>query len=111
MTIGDEMELPDFLEEYRGLMQYKGHRICLHDVIRYFKNGFSAEMIQEALPTLTLLRIYKSLSFYLENTGEIDAHIADLDAETAEMAKAPRLGPSLSELRRRLDAQRLAEAS
>jgi uncharacterized protein (DUF433 family) len=100
--------LPEFLEDNGGLMQYKGHRICLHDVIRYYNNGFSAEMIHEALPTLSLLLIYKSLAFYLENSAEIDAYVARLDAETDELAKQHRQGPTLAELRRRMEAKRRA---
>ena len=106
------MTLPDFLkDDGYGYIHLTGHRIGLHHVIRHYREGYSPEMLWEQFPTLSLALIHKTIAFYLENREEVDDYIAKEEAEFDRQAAAAPKGPSLAELRRRLEAKRRAEAT
>lgn len=94
------MELPDFLSRTeKGGIRITGHRIDLYHIMLLYEEGFSAEMIHLDYPTLPLALIYKVMAFYLENKAEVDAYVAEVDAESKRrMAAAPRT-PTVEELR------------
>jgi uncharacterized protein (DUF433 family) len=79
------MRLPDFLtQDSGGYTNVTGRRVGLHDVVFFYKQGYSAEMLQVAFPTVPLALIHKILAFYLENQAEVDASLA---ADEAEMER------------------------
>ncbi|MFI5379049.1 MAG: DUF433 domain-containing protein [Tepidisphaerales bacterium] len=101
------MVLPDFLtRDPDGFIHLTGHRIGLQDVARLYREGHSPEMIAIMFPSLTLAQIHKTIGHYLENQAEVDALIAGNDAEIARAKAGNPPGPSMSELRRRLEAMR-----
>ena len=104
------MNLPDFLvDSPDGEIRLTGHRISLLHVVDRYNEGMTAEGIVVEYPTLSLAHIHKTLAFYLENQAEVDAYVAKERAEIdRQMAASPRV-PSLVELRKRLEARRLAE--
>ena len=93
------MELPDFLSRTeKGGIRITGHRIDLYHIMLLYEEGFSAEMIHLDYPTLPLALIYKVMAFYLENKAEVDAYVAEVDAQSKRrMAAAPRT-PTVEEL-------------
>ena len=63
-----DMDLPEFLQtDESGLIRLTGHRIGLEDVVHFFNEGSSPEMIVGQFPTVPLPLIYKVIAFYLEN--------------------------------------------
>jgi len=105
------MQLPDFLTaDDGGYIQARGHRIGLNQVVRLYQDGYSPEMISEYYPTLPLALIHKIIAFYLENTAEVDAYVAEHDREMERQMSQPQTTPTLAELRKRLDAKRRADA-
>lgn len=98
--------LPDFLVDHPdGEVRFVGSRIALYHVVDSFNRGYSPELILGEFPSLNLLTIYKAVVFYLENRQLIDAYMAEIDAEVKKtIADLPR-GPSLAELRRRMEAR------
>jgi uncharacterized protein (DUF433 family) len=105
------MTLPDFLtQDPDGYIHVTGHRIGLQDLVYYYNQGFSPEMLQEAFPTLSLAVIHKVLGFYLEQQAEADAYVAGCEAEMERQRAAAPRGPDLTELRRRLKAKQSAGA-
>ena len=106
------MKLPDFLEsEKYGTIRLKGHRIGLHDVIFFYREGFSAEALACQFPTLSLAEIHKVIAFYLENQTQVDSYVNDHEAECQRQRAAAAKGPTLKQLRNRLAKMRKAEAS
>lgn len=82
------MNLPDFLtEDEYGFIHFTGHRIGLQ-----YKDEFPPEMIRTEFPTLPLALIHKTIAFYLENPEEVDAYVAEEEAEYERQAAAPRKG-------------------
>ncbi len=83
------MKLPDFLTEWPfGEIVLTGHRISLYDVMYFFNDGDTAEMLHERFPTLPLDLIEQVLAFARENQAEVDAYMTryreDLDRQYAE---------------------------
>lgn len=105
------MELPDFLkEEPDGFIHFTGHRIGLMHVVDLYNDRYSPEMLADHFPTLPLPLIHKAIAFYLENRDEVDTYIADERTELQRLEATLPRGPSLEELRRRMQSRRSSEA-
>jgi uncharacterized protein (DUF433 family) len=106
------MTLPDFLrtDEY-GEIFLTGRRITLYHVLKEHLDGSSAEQIAAALPTLPLALVYKVLAFYLENQAEVARYLDETRAEIERQAATAPRGPSLAELKERLEAKRRSESA
>jgi uncharacterized protein (DUF433 family) len=101
------MTLPDFLraDEY-GEVFLAGHRVTLYHVD--YREGYSAEMLASTYPTLPLALVHKVIAFYLENQAEVEQYVEETRAEIERQAAAPPRGPSLADLKRRMEAKRHA---
>jgi uncharacterized protein (DUF433 family) len=100
------MNLPDFLRrDPSGYIQFTGHRIGLHHVMRLYKQGYTAEKLAEEYPTLPLTLIREAIAFYLENRAEVDAYLAEEEAEYQRQVAAHPPSPALLEIRRRMAAK------
>jgi uncharacterized protein (DUF433 family) len=107
------MKLPDFLTQWPdGEIMLTGHRISLYHVMSHHKEGCTAEMLRELLPTVSLDHIEKVLAFARKNQAEVDAYVTryrgELDRQYAEYVAAGR-GLDWDELRKRLEAMKRAE--
>ena len=99
------MTLPDFMtQDPDGYLHPTGHRIGLRDIVFYYREGYSPEMLLAEFPTLNLSLIHKVLGFYLESPSEFDADMARCDAEVEQQRATAIAGPSRTELRRRLQS-------
>src|SRR5437879_4145536 len=106
------MDLPEFLaQDARGYLHLHGHRIGLEDVVYFYREGESPEMIHLRFPTVPLPLLYKVIAFYLENQAEADTYCQQQAAEIARQRASAPPGPSLEELRRRREAKRLAQGA
>jgi uncharacterized protein (DUF433 family) len=104
------MNIPDFLTRSEdGDIRLTGHRIGLEDVVFYYQQGYSPEMLWETFPTLKLADIHKTLGYYLENCEEVDAYVAKQAAASEQLRATIPPRPSLAELRERLESKRRAE--
>jgi uncharacterized protein (DUF433 family) len=59
-----------------------GTGITVHRIVRWYKQGYSAEQIAGEYSHLTLAQVYAALSYYHANQTEIEA---DLSAEDEEI--------------------------
>jgi uncharacterized protein (DUF433 family) len=111
MKGGLSMLLPDFLtKDPDGYVHVTSHRIGLQDLVYFYNEGYSAEMLLEAFPTLSLALIHKTIAFYLEQRADVDAYLAACQEDVARQRAVARQGPDLVELRRRLEARLAAGA-
>jgi uncharacterized protein (DUF433 family) len=106
------MRLPDFLrsDEY-GEIFLAGHRITLYHIIKDYLEGYSAEALAAAYPTLSLALIHKVIAYYLENQAEVERYREETRAEIERQATTPPRGPSLADLQLRLEAKRQSESA
>jgi uncharacterized protein (DUF433 family) len=97
------MELPDFLtRDPNRQIVCTGHRIGLVDVVYFFNEGYSPEMIACQFPTLALALVYKVIGFYLENRTEVDRYVAQEQEQVARQREESPRDPEIAELRQRL---------
>ncbi len=55
----------------------KGTRTRIANIVAYYKLGFSPEELKREFPHLSLSQIYDALSYYHENSNQIDKEIDD----------------------------------
>lgn len=106
------MKLPEFLtRDEHGQVLCSGHRIGLVDVVHFFSEGYSPEMIASQFPTLALSLVYKVIGFYLDNRTEVDRYVAQEQEQVNRQRKDAPLGPGVAELRQRLAQMHHVEIS
>lgn len=64
-----------YVERRDGGYWVAGTRVSLDSIVHAFWEGQTAESIAQAFPVLTLEQVYGSVTFYLANRTEIDAHL------------------------------------
>jgi uncharacterized protein (DUF433 family) len=107
-----DLELPHFLTRNPyGEIRLTGHRIGLLHVVDRYSEGYSPEAILCDYPTLSLALIHKVIAFYLDHQADVDAHVTATRSEIQRQAAAPSPGPTMVELRRRLESMRRARTS
>jgi uncharacterized protein (DUF433 family) len=105
------MIFPEFLtHQADGEIVITGHRITIVNVLDYYNDGYSVEMIKAMLPTISLSTLHKTIAFYLDNRAELDAYLKQYHADLAAARAKGSFTPSLEELERRLAERRAAEA-
>lgn len=105
------MQLPEFLtRDEHGDIRLTGHRIGLEDVVFFYEQGYSPEMLWETFPTLALSHIHKTIGFYLDHVPQGAAYVEQRTAEGQRLKANLPPSPSLAELRGRLQAKRSIEA-
>jgi hypothetical protein len=106
------MNLPEFLAQDKyGYIHLAGHRTGLMHIVDSYKERYSAEMLLDHFPTLSLPLTHKVNAFYLEIQAEVDAYIAQSRAEIDRQAAAPQPEPDRAELRQRMEGGRRAKSS
>ena len=58
-----------------GVARVGGTRVTLDTVVRAFLRGATAEEIAQQYPSLSLLDVYATISYYLQNTTEVDKYL------------------------------------
>jgi uncharacterized protein (DUF433 family) len=64
-----------------GRVRIDGTRITVNQIVGLYKQGYSAELIADEYPHLTMAQVYAALTYYHANQEEIEA---DLEAERKE---------------------------
>ena len=74
------MQLEDYFEFFQpDDIRIKGHRLRIEDVIKYHLEGYTSHQILEQLPSLSLEKIYATLTYYYQNKEQIDTYIQSLN--------------------------------
>lgn len=60
-----------------GTIRIQGSRVTLDSVIDEFKQGATAEQIQEDFPSLTLREVYGTIAYYLDHTRDIERYLQE----------------------------------
>ena len=93
--------MQDYVEERDGAYYVAGTRIGLDSIVYAFKDGESPESILESFPSAgPLVRIYGAITFYLENTEEVEAYLREQELLWEELRRT--LPPLPDGLARRL---------
>jgi uncharacterized protein (DUF433 family) len=89
-----------------GTIRIRGSRVTLDSVIDQFKQGATAEQIQEDFPSLTLRDVYGTIAYYLDHIEEIDRYLRE-QAEAGEVTRQSiEAQQDLTSLRKRIRERR-----
>ena len=58
-----------------GSIRIIGSRVPIESILYHFKQGASAERIQESFPSLTLREIYGAIFYYLDNVEAVEEYL------------------------------------
>jgi uncharacterized protein (DUF433 family) len=106
------MTLPDFrTQDKYGHIHATGHRVGLADIVCFYRQGDSPEMLHARFPTISLPLCHNIIAFFLENQDAVDEYCSRQAEEMARQRADARVGPSLEELRQRREADRLARGA
>ena len=85
-----------------------GTRVLLDMIVNAFQSGATAEEIVQQFPSVALPDIYLIIAHYLTHTAEIDAYLAQREAEAATLQREMEARFDPVGLRARLLARRNA---
>jgi len=66
-----------YVQQREGEYYVGESRVTVHSVIADWKRGAAPEDIVSAFPTLPLVAIYGTITYYLEHRAELDAHFRE----------------------------------
>ncbi len=67
-----------------GTIRITGSRVTLDSVVHQFKNGATAEQIQEDFPSLQLPDIYSVIAYYLQHSGTVEEYLQQQELDAAQ---------------------------
>ena len=70
-----------------GRPHIAGTGITVHRIVRWYKQGLTAEQIADEYSHLTLAQVYAALSCYHANQTEMEQELAAEDAETERLER------------------------
>ena len=76
-----------YIDQHDGGYWIKGTRVSLDSIVYAFNNGAAPESIQRSFSSLTLEEVYGAITFYLSHQQEIDAYLAESEAQFKQQAK------------------------
>ena len=59
-------------------IRLKGHRVGIDNVLNYYLEGYAPEEIHAELSSLSLEKIYATITYYLHHRDQIDAYLRRL---------------------------------
>jgi uncharacterized protein (DUF433 family) len=68
-----------------GLLRIDGTRITVHQIVSWYKRGYTPEEIADQYPHLTLAQVYTALAYYHANREEIEAELAAEEMEARQL--------------------------
>jgi uncharacterized protein (DUF433 family) len=100
-------ELPDFLEWADGGIRVAGHRVSLALILEAFFAGKGASEMSDLYPTIPINMFLDLIIYCNNNTDVLRDYLLERQARaSAFRADHANRGPSLSELRQRMDKLR-----
>jgi uncharacterized protein (DUF433 family) len=89
-----------------GTIRIKGSRVTLDSVIHAFKQGATAEQIQDSFPSLTLREVYGTIAYYLEHIEQVESYLREQDQAAEETKRFIEGRQDSSLLRERIRTRR-----
>ena len=101
------------MEERDGVLYILGNRVPLESLVWQWREGHSAEEIQEAYTTLSLAEVYGAIAYYLDHQDDVNRRMAEgaatfeaqrTEAQAAEPERDAALHQRLAQARARQSA-------
>jgi len=84
------------VQHENGTIYIEGTRVAIDIVIEAFKQGASAEEIVHRFTSLQLSDVYAVITYYLQNTADIETYLAERQAlsDTVRQQNEARFNPT-----------------
>jgi len=91
----NDMQLEDYFEfPTPNEIRLKGHRIGIETILwDHLELGLSAEEIVLRYPTLSLEKVYATLTYYWRNQERVDAYLRSIEEEMDRLRREQDLDP------------------
>jgi len=94
-----------------GVYRVTGSRVTLDSLVHQFKNGATAEQIQEDFPSLALRDIYSIIAYYLQHSNEVTDYLREQARAVKELRGELESSFETKDLRERLRQRRARAAA
>lgn len=88
--------------EESGAVRVGGTRVLFWLVIHAFQDGATPDRIVQMYSSVTLAEVYAVVAFYLANKPEVEAFLAQVEAEAAAIRRELEARPGAQEMRERI---------
>src|SRR5690242_11728857 len=90
------MQLEDYFDFQAPLdIRLKGHRIGIETILwDYLELGLFPEQIAARYPTLSLEKVYATITYYWHNQAQVDAYLRAVEEELERQRREQDLHPS-----------------
>lgn len=85
-----------------GTIRIAGSRVTLDTIVDEFKQGATAEQIQENFPSLTLREVYGAIAYYLDHTAEVESYLQEQQREQIAIRSRIEADPEMDRKRKRI---------
>lgn len=102
MTMATATLATPFTTDEHGVIRIGRSRVALERIVNAFDAGASAEEIVENYPTVELGDVYATITLVLESRPEVDAYVAESEAEAGRVHREWEARYPTSGLRRRI---------
>ncbi|MPZ17655.1 MAG: DUF433 domain-containing protein [Luteitalea sp.] len=99
------------VQEPDGSVRVRGSRVTLDTLVELFRQGATAEQINDSLPSLSLRDIYGAVAYYLEHTVEVEAYLTARCERASVIRREIESHQDVTGLRERVRARRARQAS
>lgn len=82
MTLAATTVQAPFTTDERGLVRIGASRVMLERIVHAFDAGASAEEIVKSYSALDIADVYATLAYILRNRSEVDAYMAESEADS-----------------------------
>ena len=106
MSTTHPFPLPSFLQEQDGEIRLVGHRISIVDILTFYRDGYTPEMLAARYESISLAQIHYVIAFYLENQPAVDAYLNQYLADCERLRQRATATPEHQRLRERLLSMR-----
>jgi uncharacterized protein (DUF433 family) len=97
-------EAPPLATDDHGVVRVGGTRVTLDVIVHSFDAGASPEEIVQSFPTLSLQDVYATIAYVLRHRTDVDAYLAEQEAEAEVIRRKIEKRYPTAELRQRLRA-------
>lgn len=88
-----------------GSVRVAGSRVTLDVIVHNYKQGATAEQIQEDFPTLALRDVYRAIAYYLDHAEAVEAYLCERRRKAAEIRQTLESEFPATALRERIRAR------
>ena len=76
-----------------GKPHIAGTGITVHRLVRWYKQGYTAEQIADEYAHVSLAQIYAALSYYHANQADIEKELSEEDTEIERLERTRSISP------------------